>query len=94
MAKRIINPIIVKQSSGKMAVRVAKGKYAEIDGSNVKVIYSLTSMACPVGPMIEEEIGRVVREVPGVDDVKAELTFDPPWTPEMMSEDAKFILGF
>jgi metal-sulfur cluster biosynthetic enzyme len=31
--------------------------------------------------------------VPGVEDVEAELTFDPPWTPERMSEDAKFILG-
>jgi metal-sulfur cluster biosynthetic enzyme len=51
-------------------------------------------MACPVGPMIAEEIDRVVREVPGVEDVQAELTFDPPWTPELMSEDAKFILGF
>ncbi len=67
---------------------------AVIDGPSVKVTYSLTSMACPVGPMIEEEINRVVLEVPGVEDVKAELTFDPPWTPELMSEDAKFILGF
>ena len=67
---------------------------AVIDGPKVKVTYSLTSMACPVGPMIQEEIDRVVREVPGVEDVEAELTFDPPWTPELMSEDAKFILGF
>ncbi len=67
---------------------------AVIDGPKVKVTYSLTSMACPVGPMIEEEISRVVSEVPGVEDVEAELTFDPPWTPELMSEDAKFILGF
>ena len=67
---------------------------AEIDGPNVRVTYSLTSMACPVGPMIEEEIDRVLHEIPGVGDVKAELTFDPPWTPELMSEDAKFILGF
>jgi len=67
---------------------------AVIEGPSVKVTYSLTSMACPVGPMIEEEINRVVLEVPGVEDVKAELTFDPPWTPELMSEDAKFILGF
>ena len=67
---------------------------AIVDGPKVKVTYSLTSMACPVGPMIQEEIDRVVREVPGVEDVEAELTFDPPWTPELMSEDAKFILGF
>ena len=65
-----------------------------IDGPKVKVTYTLTSMGCPVGPMIEEDISRVVREVPGVEDVEAELTFDPPWSPERMSEDAKFILGF
>ncbi len=67
---------------------------AQIDGPKVKVTYTLTSMGCPVGPMIEEDISRVVREVPGVEDVEAELTFDPPWSPERMSEDAKFILGF
>jgi len=67
---------------------------AEIDGPKVKVTYTLTSMGCPVGPMIEEDISRVVREVPGVEAVEAELTFDPPWSPERMSEDAKFILGF
>ena len=67
---------------------------AEIDGPKVKVTYTLTSMGCPVGPMIQEDISRVVSEVPGVEDVEAELTFDPPWTPERMSEDAKFILGF
>jgi metal-sulfur cluster biosynthetic enzyme len=44
--------------------------------------------------MIEEDIDRVVRRIPGVEDVQSELTFDPPWTPEKMSEDAKFILGF
>jgi metal-sulfur cluster biosynthetic enzyme len=67
---------------------------AEIDGPKVRVTYTLTSMGCPVGPMIQEDISRVVREVPGVEDVEAELTFDPPWSPERMSEDAKFILGF
>ena len=44
--------------------------------------------------MIQEDIHRVVREVPGVEDVEIELTWDPPWTPERMSDDAKFILGF
>ena len=66
----------------------------EIDGANVKVIHSLTSMGCPAGPMIQEDIHRVASEVPGVDDVQIELTWDPPWTPDRMSEDAKFILGF
>jgi metal-sulfur cluster biosynthetic enzyme len=44
--------------------------------------------------MIQEDIERVVRELPGVEKVEAELTWDPPWSPERMSEDAKFILGF
>jgi metal-sulfur cluster biosynthetic enzyme len=67
---------------------------AEIEGPKVKVTYTLTSMGCPVGPMIAEDITRVVKEVPGVEEVEADLTFDPPWSPERMSEDAKFILGF
>jgi metal-sulfur cluster biosynthetic enzyme len=66
----------------------------EVEGPAVTVTYTLTSMGCPAGQMIEEDIERVVREVPGVDDVKSELTFEPPWSPERMSEDAKFILGF
>ena len=65
----------------------------EIDDSKVRVTHSLTSMGCPAGPMIQEDINRVAREVPGVEDVAIELTWDPPWTPERMSDDAKFILG-
>ena len=66
----------------------------EIDGSNVKVIHSLTSMGCPAGPMIQEGIHDAVKALPGVENVEVELTFDPPWTPDRMSDDAKFILGF
>jgi metal-sulfur cluster biosynthetic enzyme len=66
----------------------------EIEGPKVKVTHTLTSMGCPVGPLIQEDIGRVAREVPGVEDVDVELTWDPPWSPEKMSDDAKFILGF
>jgi metal-sulfur cluster biosynthetic enzyme len=67
---------------------------AEIDGPNVKVLFTLTSMGCPAGAMIQEDIDRVVQEIPGVGHVESELTFEPPWTPEKMSDDAKFILGF
>jgi metal-sulfur cluster biosynthetic enzyme len=67
---------------------------AEIDGPKAKVTYTLTSMGCPAGQMIQEDIERVVLEIPGVENVESELTFEPPWTPERMSEDAKFILGF
>ena len=67
---------------------------AEVEGANVKVTYTLTSMGCPAGQMIQEDIERVVNEIPDVGEVQSELTFDPPWTPDKMSDDAKFILGF
>ena len=66
----------------------------EIDGPKVKVIHTLTSMGCPAGPMIQEDIHNATAAVEGVGEVEVELTFDPPWTPEKMSDDAKFILGF
>ena len=66
----------------------------EVVGPRVKVTHSLTSMGCPVGPLIQEDISRVTRELPGVEHVDVELTWDPPWTPDKMSDDAKFILGF
>ncbi len=70
----------------------------EVQGPKVKVTHSLTSMGCPAGPMIQEDIHRVASDLPGVEDVEIELTWDPPWTPEWtpdkMSDDAKFILGF
>jgi metal-sulfur cluster biosynthetic enzyme len=66
----------------------------EVDGPKVKVVHSLTSMGCPAGPMIQEGIYDAASRVPGVEQVEVELTWDPPWTPELMSEDAKFILGF
>ncbi len=64
------------------------------DENNVAMTYSLTSMGCPAGPHIAAEIERALTEIPGVGTVKAELVWAPPWTPELMSEDAKFALGF
>jgi metal-sulfur cluster biosynthetic enzyme len=75
-------------------VELGRDSDAEIDGNDVKVTYSLTSMGCPAGQMIQDDIDRVLSEIPGVGSVSSELTFEPPWTPEKMSEDAKFILGF
>jgi metal-sulfur cluster biosynthetic enzyme len=66
----------------------------EVEGPKVHVIYSLTSMGCPVGPLIEQQIAETVSEMPGVEEVEPELTWSPPWSPEKMSDDAKFILGF
>jgi metal-sulfur cluster biosynthetic enzyme len=66
----------------------------EIEGGNVKVTYSLTTPACPIGPQVSEQIDEYVSEIDGVDQVEPVMTFSPAWTPERMSEDAKFALGF
>jgi metal-sulfur cluster biosynthetic enzyme len=66
----------------------------EIEGSTVRVTYTLTSPGCPIGPQVSEQIEEFVMELDGVDEVQPTMTFSPPWTPELMSEDAKFALGF
>jgi metal-sulfur cluster biosynthetic enzyme len=65
----------------------------EIEGPKAKVIHTLTSMGCPAGPMIQEDIHNAAASLPGVEEVEVELSWDPPWTPDRMSDDAKFILG-
>ncbi len=57
------------------------------------ITYSLTTMGCPIGPMIEEQMQAFLAGVPGVKEVRAEMVLRPPWSPEMMSEEAKAALG-
>ena len=64
------------------------------DSGTVKITYTLTSPGCPIGPQVSEQIEEFVGELDGVTDVQPTMTFSPPWTPERMSEDAKFALGF
>ena len=64
------------------------------DAGTVRVTYTLTSPGCPIGPQVSEQIEEFVGELDGVSDVQPTMTFTPPWTPERMSEDAKFALGF
>jgi metal-sulfur cluster biosynthetic enzyme len=66
----------------------------EIVAGEVKVFYSLTSIGCPAGPLIHQQILEALREIPGIEKAVLELVWDPPWTPERMSEDAKLLLGF
>jgi metal-sulfur cluster biosynthetic enzyme len=60
----------------------------------VKVTFTLTSPGCPIGPQVSEQIEEFVGDLEGVTAVESEMVFTPPWTPERMSEDAKFALGF
>ena len=66
----------------------------EVDGEDVHVTFTLTSPGCPIGPQVTDQIKEYVGELDGVHDVEATMTFSPPWTPDMMSEDAKFALGY
>ena len=63
------------------------------DDGGVDIQYSLTTMGCPIGPMIEDQMRSFLRGVPGVDEVRPEFVLRPPWTPEMMSDEAKAALG-
>ena len=66
----------------------------EVDAGTVRVTYTLTSPGGPIGPQVSEQIEEFVSELEGVEGVVPTMTFSPPWTPELMSEDAKFALGF
>ena len=66
----------------------------EIDGADVHVAFTLTTPGCPIGPQVTEQIEEFVGEVDGVRNVDSELVFTPPWSPERMTEDAKFALGY
>jgi FeS assembly SUF system protein len=62
--------------------------------NNVYVLMTLTSPSCPSAEVIPGEVEQKLKSIPGVNDVKVELTFDPPYSQEMMSEAAKLELGF
>ena len=66
----------------------------EVSGTDVHVTFSLTSPGCPIGPQVSEQIEEFVTELDGVTSVESTMTFSPPWTPDRMSEDAKFALGY
>ena len=73
------------------------GLVYEVDVSEdgtIHIEYTLTTMGCPIGPLIEHQMQSFLESVPGVSSVEAEMVLRPPWTPEMMSEEAKAALGY
>jgi FeS assembly SUF system protein len=62
--------------------------------NNVYVLMTLTSPSCPSAEVIPGEVEQKLRAIEGVNEVKVEVTFDPPYSQEMMSEAAKLELGF
>ena len=65
-----------------------------IDGGKVDITFTLTTPACPIGPQVSEQMVEFVGEIDGVEQVVPTMVFTPPWTPDKMSEDAKFALGY
>jgi metal-sulfur cluster biosynthetic enzyme len=65
----------------------------EHEQGHVRVVHTLTSMGCPLGPVIERDIDEALARVDGVATVDVQLVFEPPWSPEQMSDDARFLLG-
>lgn len=69
-------------------------KIEVVGEGNVVVIMTLTAPGCPVAGSIIQEVNDKILAIPGVTGADVRLTFDPPWTKDMMSEEAKLELGF
>ena len=63
------------------------------EGNDVYVKMTLTSPACPVAETLPPDVENKIKEMPDVNNAKVEITFDPPWDKDMMSEEAKLELG-
>lgn len=66
--------------------------FVNADGQ-AKVLMTLTSPNCPVAESLPNEVRTKVEEIEGIKEAEVEITFDPPWDRDMMSEEAKFELG-
>jgi metal-sulfur cluster biosynthetic enzyme len=64
-----------------------------IEGGKVNIVMTLTAIGCPVAPEVMAEVQGRVTETPGVESCEVDLTFEPMWTPERMTEDARWELG-
>ena len=65
----------------------------ELQGNKVKILMTFTSPMCPYGPALMDDVRRQISAIDGVGEVQIELTFNPPWGTDKMSEEAKIALG-
>ena len=61
---------------------------------DAKVLMTLTSPNCPVAESLPAEVEQKVKSIKGINEVEVEMTFDPPWTKDLMSDEAKLELGY
>ena len=64
------------------------------EDNEVKIMMTLTSPNCPVAESLPQEVEEKIRSIDEVKTAEVEITFDPPWTKDLMSEEAKLELGF
>jgi FeS assembly SUF system protein len=65
----------------------------QVNEGNVYVQMTLTAPGCGMGPFIAQQAEWAIADIEGVEDVQIELVFDPPWSPDLLSEEAKAQLG-
>ena len=65
----------------------------DIEGNKVKILMTFTTPMCPYGPALMDDVRRQVSAINGVGEVQIELTFNPVWNPDKMTEEAKIALG-
>ena len=65
----------------------------DIEGTKVKILITFTSPMCPYGPALLDDVRRQLSAIDGVGEVGIELTFNPVWGPEKMTEEARMALG-
>lgn len=87
--KEVVDPEI-----GMNIVDVGLVYRVEPKDERIEVDFTLTSPGCPLGDVIHSDIVRVIQERTGVSDVEANLVWNPPWSIEFMSEEARLELGF
>jgi metal-sulfur cluster biosynthetic enzyme len=63
------------------------------EDGDVDIQYTLTTMGCPIGPLIEDQMRAFLAPLSGIGEVRPEMVLRPAWTPEMMSDEAKAALG-
>jgi metal-sulfur cluster biosynthetic enzyme len=63
------------------------------ENGDVLITMTLTSLGCPLGPVIVQEVQHALKDLPGIGQIDVKLVWSPPWSPEMMSEEAKDELG-
>ena len=64
-----------------------------VSEGDVHVLMTLTAPGCGMGPMIAQQAEWAISELEGVEDVEVEMVFDPPWSPDLITEDGKKLLG-